>query len=127
MSPHTSVVNPKEVLESLKEEVSELNVDIRLNCHINTIDSLNRTVYLSDGLHINYSHLVNCAGINADFIAKYFNVGGDYSAMPFKGLYWNIRSSSRFSTMRNVYPVPDLDVPFLAFISLPTQVEVVFL
>ena len=89
------MVNPKEVLESLKEEVSELNVDIRLNCHIDMIS--NRIVYFSDGLHINYSHLVNCAGINADFIAKYFNVGGDYSAMPFKGLYWNIRSSSRYT------------------------------
>ena len=35
--------------------------------------------------------------------------------MPFKGLYWNIRSSSRYSTMHNVYPVPDLDALLASF------------
>ena len=39
--------------------------------------------------------------------------GEHYTLLPFKGLYWQLdpRASFRFNT--NLYPVPDLNVPFL--------------
>ena len=33
--------------------------------------------------------------------------------MPFKGLYWKIRQDSKVKFGTNLYPVPDLEVPFL--------------
>ncbi len=112
-SPETAVVDPKEVIESIEEAVREMGVNIRYNCKISTIDTRNRNVVLDDYTEIGYGHLINCAGINSDIIAKHFSVGTDYTVMPFKGSYWRIKPGNKLKTLHNVYPVPDLDVPFL--------------
>ena len=33
--------------------------------------------------------------------------------MPFKGIYWQTRRTSKIQPKTNIYPVPDLEVPFL--------------
>tara|TARA_A100001388_G_C28470507_1_gene357522 strand:- start:60 stop:608 length:549 start_codon:yes stop_codon:yes gene_type:complete len=33
--------------------------------------------------------------------------------MPFKGIYWDLKQTSPFSIKTNLYPVPDINVPFL--------------
>lgn len=112
-SPETAVVDPKEVLASIEEAVKALGVDIRYNCKVTGIDSVGRKAFMSGGYEISYEHLVNCAGINADIIAKHFSVGDSYTVMPFKGSYWKIKENSGLKISHNIYPVPDLDVPFL--------------
>ena len=43
--------------------------------------------------------------------------------MPFKGLYWKINSESKIKPRVNVYPVPDLSVPFLGVHFTPSADE----
>ena len=40
-------------------------------------------------------------------------VGKKYTILPFKGIYWKIKDNNKFKIQRNIYPVPDLSVPFL--------------
>ena len=51
--------------------------------------------------------------INADKIAHNFQIGLDYILLPFKGTYWKIKEECPIKVTRNLYPVPDLSVPFL--------------
>ena len=67
--------------------------------------------------------MFNCAGLQADHIAHQFGVGLTYSIMPFKGLYWKINSQSKIRPKMNVYPVPDLSVPFLGVHFTPSADE----
>ena len=41
------------------------------------------------------------------------NVGQDYILLPFKGNYWEIKNKQECDIKTNIYPVPDLKMPFL--------------
>ena len=62
---------------------------------------------------INYGYLYNTAGLNADKVASIFDVGKRLTLLPFKGIYWQLAPNSPFRFRTNLYPVPDLRVPFL--------------
>ena len=120
-SPETAVVDPRQVLRSIEEEVKASNVKIRYNSEVIEIDSVSRKAILIDGTQICYQHLVNCAGINADLIARHFGVGSGYTLMPFKGSYWQISDKVDLGIRHNIYPVPDLSVPFLGIHFTPSS------
>ena len=112
-SPETSVVDPLIILNKLKEELTEKNVQILLGKEIKNYDLKNSIITLSNDEEIHYGYLFNTAGIKSLEIAKKFGVGNDYIALPFKGNYWKIKETSNVDINTNVYPVPDLSVPFL--------------
>ena len=60
----------------------------------------------------------------ADRVAKKFNVGEKYRLFPFKGIYWAVRKNSEIKINRNIYPVPDLNVPFLGVHFTPSADEI---
>ena len=68
---------------------------------------------LSDGSKLSYGHLFNCTGLQSDRVAMAFGVGDNYTLLPFKGLYWQLKANCPIQPRTNLYPVPDLNVPFL--------------
>ena len=68
---------------------------------------------IKSGEQIFYGHLFNCSGLQADHIAHQFGIGETYTLMPFKGFYWQINQRCTIQPRTNIYPVPDLAVPFL--------------
>ena len=111
-SPNTCVVNPKEVIQKLSEELTENGVTIVTNTKILDINP-NKSEINLNGQTLQYGHLFNCAGLHADSIAHMYGVGKKYKILPFKGLYWKLKKTSAFKAPVNLYPVPDLEVPFL--------------
>lgn len=112
-SPNTAVVKPKAVLEKLEEQLRERGVVFKLNENDWEIDPNKRLINLTNNEKINFGHLINCAGLRADEVAHKFNIGKNLKLLPFKGLYWEIKESSKIKINTNLYPVPDLNVPFL--------------
>lgn len=112
-SPNTSVVNPKIILSRLEDELKKEGVKF-LKGQKNLIFNIKANeIVTSFKKTINYEHLINSAGLEADNIAKKFNVGNEFFIIPFKGIYWELKKSSQIKLSTNVYPVPDLNVPFL--------------
>ena len=112
-SPDTAVVNPKSIIKQIKEELVELGVDFLFNAQNIDINQARKTININSTSIIAYGHLINCAGLNADLVAKKCDVGKNYRLIPFKGIYWQIKKSSPIQPKRNLYPVPDLNMPFL--------------
>ena len=112
-SPNTAVVKPKIVLERLESELREKGVIFQLNQPEWEINPLKREITLNNNEKVAYGHLINCAGLRADEVAYKFDIGLDYKLLPFKGLYWQIKNNSKIKINTNLYPVPDLNVPFL--------------
>ncbi len=112
-SPNTAVVKPKEVIRALSKELENRGVKFYKNQNRYKIDVINKSIKMEKDESISYEHLFNCTGLHADRIAHTFEVGLEYSLLPFKGLYWEITSESRIQPTTNIYPVPDLNVPFL--------------
>ena len=60
------------------------------------------------------NYIFNCAGLFADVVAENSNLKFKYSFLPFKGKYWKISFGDKNEIPnRLIYPVPNLDQPFL--------------
>ena len=112
-SPNTAVVKPIEVINKLKLELKQLGVEIFTSISEWKVDIHDKRIQLNNNYSIYYDHVINSAGLNADKVAHAFDVGKNYRLMPFKGIYWQIKKSSKIKIKTNLYPVPDLDLPFL--------------
>jgi L-2-hydroxyglutarate oxidase LhgO len=59
------------------------------------------------------THVINCAGLYSDQIAKLAGVQIDLQIIPFRGEYYEIRRDRRHLIKNLIYPVPDPRFPFL--------------
>lgn len=116
-SPNTCVVKPKLVLQRLEQRLRERGVRFVLGAEVAVINADNRQLTLAQAGSINstltYGHLFNATGLQADRVARAFGVGENYTLLPFKGIYWQLDPTTQFRFTTNLYPVPDLNVPFL--------------
>jgi len=112
-SPNTAVVRPITVVKRLAEVLREQGVSILSKQSGWTVDPEQRKLQTADGANIAYGHLFNCAGLQADRVAHLFGIGRQYTLLPFKGLYWQLKQDCPIQPRCNLYPVPDLNVPFL--------------
>ena len=112
-SPNTAVVQPMAVLVRLRQELIDQGVKIIQNKTYIKAYPKEKKLELSDGTHLNYGHLYNCTGLQADRVALEFGIVHQYMMLPFKGIYWKLKTNCPFQPRCNLYPVPDLRVPFL--------------
>jgi L-2-hydroxyglutarate oxidase len=112
-SPNTAVVKPIAVVKRLQQELQERGVRFMAAQQGWIADPQQQKLQLADGSSLHYGHLFNCAGLQADRVAYPFGVGHQYTLLPFKGLYWQLKQNCPIQPMCNFYPVPDLNVPFL--------------
>lgn len=108
-SPTTASVDPQQVMATLTGDAESAGVQI-----------LRATSYLGkcpDGVltsagRITAGYVINAAGLHAARIAHDYGFAAHFDILPFKGLY--LCSSEPAGSLRtNVYPVPDLQSPFL--------------
>ena len=57
--------------------------------------------------------VVNCAGLQADRVAKQLGIRRSVRIVPFRGDYFRLKASSEHLVRHLVYPVPDPSFPFL--------------
>lgn len=120
-TPDTCVTNPKLVLQSIVDYLSShSNLSFYLNQNRYVINRKAKSLTLSSGSELSYGFLINASGIHALDIAKSFSIGSHYKVLPFKGNYWQLKQPSKFNIKSNLYPVPDLNVPFLGIHFTPS-------
>ena len=108
-SPTTASVNPAQVIKALKEDAKREGIALLIStCYKGKTSEGIRT---TAGL-IAADFVINAAGLYADKIAFDFGHSKKYRILPFKGLY--LYSNEPVGAIRtNIYPVPDLNYPFL--------------
>ncbi len=108
-SPTTSSVNPRQIMQALENELKLAGVQIDKGVSYNS--SSQEKVETSNGAY-SAGHFINAAGLYADRIAHDHGFGKQYRVAPFKGLY--LTANSNIGTFkRHIYPVPNLNNPFL--------------
>ena len=111
-SPNTAVIDSKSVVIKLHELLIEKGVKFEFNSPLLDQDRKQKTVIIPNG-RISYGYLYNCAGANSDRVAKLFGRGLDYTMIPFKGIYYRLRKDKEYLVNSSIYPVPDINLPFL--------------
>jgi L-2-hydroxyglutarate oxidase len=108
-SPNTATANPVPVLEAFRKDATELGIEFQcsepfVKCEGNRVWT--RTLEFDAG------YVINAAGLYADQVAHPFGFGKNYAILPFKGLY--LKSNEPVDSFKtNIYPVPNLQNPFL--------------
>jgi L-2-hydroxyglutarate oxidase LhgO len=109
-SPTTSSVNPTKVVEHIGNNlIKKKGINILFNETFIKRESNN--CIRTNKQKINFKYLINTAGLYADKVGHKFGVGYQYTLIPFKGLY--IEYSEDTLINKHIYPVPDINNPFL--------------
>ena len=118
-TPDTCVVNPQEIMKKMHQKLLMLGVKFKFNQKVNKVLSAN-TIQTNQNIVIRYKYMFNSAGLNAVEIANKFDLARNKIVLPFKGLYWQLKNNLKYKIHRNLYPVPNLDLPFLGIHFTPT-------
>ena len=109
----TAIADPKEVTNKLIDILKKKGVIIKYDTKVNSISSDNTTIISNNKIH-NFDLIINSAGLHADYLANKSNLKTRYTSLPFKGKYWKISFGDKNEIPnRLIYPVPNLDQPFL--------------
>ena len=111
-SPETSVVDPKSILLHLYQDLLKKNVAFFFNTHCVDVDTKQKKLSVGHEM-LSYGHLFNTAGLHADRVARACGLVDRYTMIPFKGMYYELASTSVIQINHLIYPVPDMNVPFL--------------
>ena len=116
-SPNTCVVKPKQVLKRLEQRLRDRGVRFLMGARVHGVNVEGRQLTLakagSSHSLLEYGYLFNATGLQADRVAQAFGLGEHCTLLPFKGVYWQLHAKAPFHFTTNLYPVPDLNVPFL--------------
>lgn len=109
---NTAIVNSSLILEALTKQCEAVSgIEIQYDTTVTDASDPNHVVTNRGIIHCDF--MINAAGAYADKIAHQSDCGLKYRLLPFKGIYKKLsdRLSQKIST--NIYPVPDLNYPFL--------------
>jgi len=111
-SPRTAILDTPKLMQHLEAELKEAGIEVQFNTKVLKIDDQKCEVQTPTET-IGYSHLINSSGVHCDRFAHMCGVGLNYRILPFKGSYWKATPSVAARVRGLIYPVPDLNVPFL--------------
>lgn len=118
-SPNTSVVDSKSVLEHARKEFTSMGGNIKYDCKVIGADPNESKVITTQG-NFYYTKLFNASGQYSDKVAELYQVGKNYTMLPFRGQYYKLKNPDACYFNGLIYPVPDLNVPFLGVHTVKT-------
>jgi L-2-hydroxyglutarate oxidase len=110
----TGIVDYGHVCRTLAELVEKAGGTVRLGAAVTAIGSDgDRLIVESTAGPVRADHLVNCAGLQSDRVAKLAGLVPPARIIPFRGEYYELRPQRRDLVRGLIYPVPDPQFPFL--------------
>lgn len=117
----TGIVDYREVSRAMAEEIRLAGGEVRTGIEVTGIREDDAEVHVLTGHGvITARHLVACAGLQADRIARLGGLDTDFRIVPFRGEYYELPPSRAGLVNHLIYPVPDPDLPFLGVHLSPT-------
>lgn len=110
-SPDTAVIDSRVVVKRLTALLEQQGVQFNWYQEVKKVGQPGKV--MTNQAAFTYGYLFNCAGAYADVVARHFGLAGDFALVPFKGIYWKLRPQAEHLVRSNIYPVPDIDLPFL--------------
>ncbi|MCY3544748.1 MAG: L-2-hydroxyglutarate oxidase [Chloroflexota bacterium] len=113
-SPNTGIIDFKKVSQAYAIEFGENGGDLMLNTAVHGITRRDGQMYLETSRgDITARHIINCAGLQADKVARMTGAEPGLRIIPFRGEYFSIKPERQYLVRSLIYPVPDPSLPFL--------------
>lgn len=112
--PSAGIVDFRQVAAHLEKILAQRGVRILLEAPVRSIRSRRDTAIVEAGEEeIEARHVVSCAGLHSDRVARLSGAKPSMKIIPFRGEYCELRESRRGLVRNMTYPVPDPRFPFL--------------
>jgi len=113
--PGTGIVDYRRVSLAVAAEVRKSGGEVRLRSCVRNITehSAEVEVVLTQGDPIRAGHLIVCAGLQADRLARAAGLDVPLRIIPFRGEYFQLPVDKSKIVRHLIYPVPDPELPFL--------------
>jgi len=113
-SPATGIVNYQAVTRKYAEIVEQSGGEVRLATEVTGIrQAPGELIVQTNNGEIHTRTLINCAGLQADLVAKMMGSTQGLRIVPFRGEYFELTAESQHLVNGLIYPVPDPRFPFL--------------
>lgn len=113
-SPNTGIVDYSLVNAAYADDVRAAGAEILLGRAVTGLQMRTGEMLLATtGGEIEAKHVVACAGLYADRLARLTGGSGEPQIVPFRGDYWMLKPDKRHLARNLIYPVPDPSFPFL--------------
>jgi L-2-hydroxyglutarate oxidase LhgO len=114
-SPHTAIVDFGAVVRALRDDVVASGGAVRTGFELTDIrqDRGGVTLVPRVGAPATVQHLVVCAGLHSDRVARLAGASDDPRIIPFRGEYHRVKEARQHLVRGLIYPVPDPRYPFL--------------
>ncbi len=112
--PVTGIVDYGLVARTMGALVSRHGGDILTGLEVESIrEDANGVTIVTDRRSITARHVIVCAGMMADRLARSCGLELDFQMIPFRGEYYRLAASKDDIVHHLIYPVPDPALPFL--------------
>jgi L-2-hydroxyglutarate oxidase len=113
--PGTGIVDYRRVSLALAEDIRKHGGEVRLRSCVRSIteQAAEVEVALAEGEPIRAGHLIACAGLQADRLARTARLDVQLRIIPFRGEYFQLPITKSEIVRHLIYPVPDPELPFL--------------
>jgi L-2-hydroxyglutarate oxidase len=113
-SPSTGIIDYKDVVAAIMGELVAHGVVLETGAPVKQVArTRDGLVLVTSRQVVQARHLVNCAGLHSDRVARLAGATPDVQIIPFRGEYYMIRPERRHLVRSLIYPVPDPEFPFL--------------
>jgi L-2-hydroxyglutarate oxidase LhgO len=113
-APETAVIDYAAVVRALADDVRSLGGKVLLDRTITGLATSATAVVASTNTEpIEAKHLIGCAGLQSDRLARLAGLRPSARIVPFRGDYYTLRPEAGRLVRGLIYPVPDPAFPFL--------------
>jgi len=113
-SPNTGIVDFSRIAKAYAEDIVQAGGDVLPGYTVEKFsDRPARVILETSAGEVEAKHVVACAGLHSDRVAKMSGAPPDPRIVPFRGDYWVLRPDRRYLSRNLIYPVPDPAFPFL--------------
>jgi L-2-hydroxyglutarate oxidase len=112
--PSTAIVDYRAVSEAMAGDLRTLGGDVRFGWKVLRLEeSGDRVAIVANTGTLVARHVIGCAGVHADQLARASGLAIDFQIVPFRGDYYRLPASRNGIVKHLIYPIPDPALPFL--------------
>lgn len=112
--PETGVVDYRLVTEKYAWKTQENGGEIRTGARVKKVELKSNEIILKTSIgEVKARGLINCSGLQADWVARMCGIEPGLKIVPFRGEYYELIPEKRNLVKNLIYTVPDPKFPFL--------------
>jgi len=113
-SPNTGIIDYTQVTLAYAKRFRDNGGEIMTGARVLSIKQADGLINMETGRgDVRAKHLINCAGLYSDSIARMMGIKDGFRIIPFRGEYYMLSPEARHLVRGLIYPVPNPEFPFL--------------